>query len=107
VVTLPLGTIGDAKVEYVLLTVRTILVKIIERSMVLEGKCREEAEVEKVNCLRSNPLPRDHIYRPRTVPEVCELWLHSKITTSVTCHTPRTVGRNGTVDEYGWKWSSG
>jgi hypothetical protein len=47
--------------------VRMIVVKIIERSMVLEGKYREEAEMEKVNCLRANPLPRDHIYRPRTV----------------------------------------
>jgi hypothetical protein len=44
-----------------------MVVKIIERSMVLERKYREEAEMEKVNCLRANPLPSGHIYRPGTV----------------------------------------
>jgi hypothetical protein len=42
-----LDTIGDAKVEWRWLMVRKIVVKMMEKSMILEGKYREKAEVAK------------------------------------------------------------
>jgi len=55
--------------------VRKIGVKIIEKSMIFEGKYRE-AEVEKVDPTRANPLPRADIYSPRTVNIVTSMSLY-------------------------------
>jgi hypothetical protein len=43
--------------------VRKMVVNIIEESMVLEERYREKAEMQKLSCLRANPLPRGSIFK--------------------------------------------